>query len=104
MKPYYIPLGEDMQPAKFLKAVPKTVEELCDGCGVCIKACPVGSISSDYMTITGPCIKCQACIIKCHSGAKYFDDEAFLSHVRMLETNYTKRAANFALIEKTAEV
>ena len=27
---------------------------------------------------------------KCPVGAKYFDDPAFLSHVAMLEQNYTR--------------
>ena len=42
--------------------------------------------------VTGICIKCQACIKKCPKKAKYFDDPAFLSHVAMLEQNYTRRA------------
>ena len=42
--------------------------------------------------MTGICIKCQACIKKCPKKAKYFDDPAFLSHVAMLEQNYTRRA------------
>ena len=43
----------------------------------------------DFSAITGICIKCQACIRSCPEGAKYFDDPAFLSHVAMLEENYT---------------
>ena len=43
-------------------------------------------------TCTGICIKCQACIKICPAGAKYFDNEAFLSHVAMLEQNYTRRS------------
>ena len=42
--------------------------------------------------VNGICIKCQACIKKCPKDAKYFDDAAFLSHVAMLEQNYTRRA------------
>ena len=30
----------------------------------------------------------------CPHEAKYFDDPAFLSHVRMLETQYTAKKAN----------
>ena len=53
----------------------------------------MGSISlEDPAQVTGICIKCQACIKKCPTGAKYFDDPAFLSHVAMLEENYTRRA------------
>lgn len=91
--PYYTPLGTDGKPAVFLKAKPKTREELCDKCGICAKVCPVGSITLENPSeVTGICIKCQACIKKCPKDAKYFDDAAFLSHVAMLEQNYTRRA------------
>lgn len=91
--PYYVPLGVDGQPTKFLKATPKTIAERCDNCGVCVKRCPMAAIDPvDPKLVPGTCIKCQACIKVCHSGAKYFDDAAFLSHVAMLEANYTRRA------------
>jgi len=91
--PYYTPLGTDGKPAVFLKAKPKTDEALCDKCGICAKVCPVGSISVENLSeVNGICIKCQACIKKCPKGAKYFDDAAYLSHVAMLEENYTRRA------------
>ena len=90
--PYYIPKGEDGQPAKFLKAKPKTDLSKCTNCGICAKVCPMGSISKEnFADVPGICIKCQACILKCPEKAKYFDDEAFLSHVRMLEKNFTER-------------
>ena len=54
---------------------------------------PMGSIPKDAPdTCTGICIKCHACIKACPAGAKYFDDEAFLSHVEMLKQNYQRRA------------
>lgn len=91
--PYYTPLGTDGKPAVFLKAKPLTKAELCDSCGICVKACPMGSIdAADPSLVSGICIKCQACVKKCPAGAKYFDDPAFLSHVAMLEQNYTRRA------------
>ena len=90
--PYYRPLGIDGKPAVFLKAKPKTHEDLCNNCGLCAQVCPMGSISpEDPKTVTGICIKCQACIHKCPTHAKYFDDPAFLSHVEMLKANYTRR-------------
>ena len=87
--PYYTPLGTDGLPAKFLKAVPKTTDA-CTNCGKCAAVCPMGSIVPDHCgEMQGVCIKCQACIKVCPVGAKYFDDPAFLSHVAMLEQNYT---------------
>lgn len=91
---YYTPLGIDGQPAKFLKAVPKTTDA-CDNCGKCAAVCPMGSIvPENCKEMQGICIKCQACIKVCPKGAKYFDDPAFLSHVAMLEQNYTARKEN----------
>lgn len=93
--PYYVPKKEDGTPAKFLKATPKVDLEKCDHCMECVKVCPMGTIdASDIEKMTGPCIKCQACIIKCHTHARYFDNPDFLSHVAMLEQNFTRRAAN----------
>ena len=89
--PYYIPLGTDGKPAKFLKATPKTDPDKCNKCGLCATVCPVGSIPADAPdTCAGICIKCHACIKVCPTGAKYLDDPAFLSHVAMLEQNYTR--------------
>ncbi len=94
--PYYTPLKEDGTPAKFLKAKPETDADKCDLCGICMEVCPVGSIN-DKMQAEGVCIKCQACVRKCPEHAKYFTDGDFLSHVRMLEKNYTARAQNLLL-------
>lgn len=93
--PYYIPKGIDNQPTKFLKAKPQTNQERCVQCGLCAKNCPMGSISLENPAdVTGVCIKCQRCIHNCPNQAKYFDDPAFLSHVQMLEKNYTRHADN----------
>ena len=94
-EPYYVPLKVDGSPAKFLKAKPKTDASKCDQCGICYRVCPMSSISKDdYSDVVGICIKCQACIRKCPQGAKYFDDEEFLSHVAMVRENFTRRATN----------
>ena len=91
--PYYIPLGEDGQPAKFLKAKPQTDLDKCDHCGKCAAVCPMGSIDpKNTDEVPGICIKCQACIKYCPKGAKYFDDPRFLSHKAMLEKNYQRTA------------
>lgn len=93
--PYYVPKGMDGQPAKFLKAVPKTHEELCIRCGACARLCPMGSIDPEEPgNVTGICIKCQSCIRGCPQQVKYFDDPAFLSHVAMLEENFAEPKKN----------
>ncbi len=90
--PYYVPKGVDGLPVKFLKAFPKVNPGLCDGCGICVDLCPVDSISVENVSEhNGPCIKCQACIRGCHTKARYMDNEAFLSHVAMLEHNYADK-------------
>ena len=92
---YYVPLGTDGKPVNFLKAKPVTDKAICDNCGVCAAACPMGSIDkNDVSLVPGICIKCQACIVHCHTKAKSFDDPLFLSHKAMLEQNYTRPAAS----------
>lgn len=87
--PYYVPKGEDGAPAKFLKAKSLTDLSKCLHCGACAAQCPMGSIeAADTSNVPGICIKCQACVRGCKQGAKYFEDAAFLSHVRMLEQNF----------------
>lgn len=96
--PYYTPLKEDGTPAKFLKARPLTDWSKCSRCGACARVCPMGSIDRETMEAVGLCVKCQACVRKCTRRAKYFEDPDFLSHVAMLEQNYTRRAENTVLL------
>ena len=55
----------------------------------------MGAFDAENVAETpGTCIKCQRCIRLCPTGAKYFDDPAFLSHVEMLRQNFTSRNEN----------
>ena len=93
--PYYVPKGLDGAPAKFLKAKPKVDLSRCCGCGTCVRVCPMGAIDPhDVSRVPGTCIKCQACVAKCTRRARFFDDPAFLSHVAMLERNFTEPKEN----------
>lgn len=95
VKPYYVPLKEDGEPANFLKVKPETDEDRCSGCGTCAKVCPMGSINPENTSeVTGVCMKCRACVLKCPASAKYFSDEDLISHVKMIENNFAKRADN----------
>ena len=96
--PYYTPLRADGTPAKFLKAKPLTDRDKCVHCGLCAKVCPMGSIDPETVEAVGLCVKCQACVRRCPKGAKFFEDADFLSHVAMLEQNYTRRAENTVLL------
>ena len=93
--PYYTPLGLDGEPARFLKAKPLTDPLKCARCGLCAARCPMGSIPRETPEECGGiCIKCQACVKGCPTGAKYFADAAFCSHRAMLEQTYAKRREN----------
>lgn len=91
--PYYKPLKSDGTPAVFLKAKPVTDVSKCARCGFCARVCPMEAIDRRDITQTpGTCIKCMACVKKCPDKAKYFDDEDMLSHIAMLEKNFSGRA------------
>ena len=78
----------------FRKVKPLT-NDLCTGCGLCIRSCPMGAINpADPSDITGKCIKCCSCFKKCPVSAKYFEDEGYLHHKDELEFLYSGRRAS----------
>ena len=89
---YYQPRDRKGNFIDIRKVKPLTSGE-CDGCGICAKVCPMGSIRrEDVGTVDGICIKCGACIKKCPKHAKYYEDEGYLYHKTELEEQYTTRA------------
>lgn len=93
--PYYTPRDRHGAPINILKVKPKTDPALCDGCGLCVAKCPMGSIDpADPSVVSGVCIKCCACVKGCPHGAKYYDDAGYLYHKQELEEVYTDRARN----------
>ena len=89
---YYQPRDRNGKIIDIRKVKPKTNDK-CNNCGICVKVCPMGSISSDNVReYTGICIKCGACIKKCPKKAKYYDDENYLYHKEELELEFKRRA------------
>lgn len=89
---YYQPRDRKGNPVDIRKVKPLTNKD-CINCMICADICPMGSISRDNVReFTGICIKCGACIKKCHLHAKYYEDEAFLYHQHELEEGLTRRA------------
>ena len=92
LRPYYRPRDRKGNYIDILKVKPKLDESKCTGCGICVRACPMGSIHSEAPGIVnGICIKCCGCEKKCPEGALYFDDPGYLYHKEELEAQYTER-------------
>ena len=89
---YYQPRDRNGEAVDIRKDKPKT-KDGCDNCGVCVAVCPMASINPENPSeITGICIKCGACIKKCHLGVKYYDSANYIYHKEELEQEYTRRA------------
>ncbi len=93
IRPYYIPQDRQGNHINILKVKPKVHEDKCTRCGICISACPMGSIrwTDKAVAVEGICIKCCGCEKKCPEGVFYFDDEGYLYHKTELELGYPDR-------------
>ena len=93
LRPYYTPRDRHGNPINILKVKPKTNISKCVKCGLCAAVCTMGSIDpDDVSSVTGICVKCNACTKKCPAQAKYFDDEGYNYHRSELEEIYGDRA------------
>lgn len=89
---YYQPRNQKGNAIDIRKVKP-CVNDACDGCGLCVKICPMGSIdSADVQKYNGICIKCGACIKGCPQEARYYEDAGYLYHKQELEEGLKQRA------------
>ncbi|PKM89763.1 MAG: ferredoxin [Firmicutes bacterium HGW-Firmicutes-12] len=88
---YYRPKDTKGNPVDIRRVTPKTNSN-CNDCKICVNICPLGSIDpEDVSKLNGICIKCCACIKKCPTKAKYFDDNDYLRHKYELEIEFANR-------------
>lgn len=92
LRPYYKPRDRQGNHINILKVKPKLDAAKCDGCGICVDVCPMGSIKAEAPGIVdGICIKCCGCEKLCPQGALYFDDPGYLYHKEELELGFADR-------------
>lgn len=92
LRPYYKPRDRQGTYIDILKVKPKLDTDKCDGCGICVGACPMGSIKESAPgVVDGICIKCCGCEKVCPQGALYFDDPGYLYHKEELELGFADR-------------
>lgn len=92
IRPYYKPRDRQGNHINILKVKPKLDKSKCDGCGICVHVCPMGSIKPEEPgVVNGICIKCCGCEKLCPQGAMYFDDPGYLYHKEELELGYADR-------------
>ena len=90
--PYFKPQDRNGNHIDIRKVKPKVNEDCCN-CGICAEVCPMGSINPENTKeYIGICIKCCACVKKCPSEARYYDDPGYLYHKEELEELYERRA------------
>ena len=92
LRKYYQPRDRKGEPINILKVKPKLDESKCNRCGICVAACPMGSIKPEAPgVVDGICIKCCGCEKKCPEGALYFDDPGYIYHKEELEFMYADK-------------
>lgn len=87
--PYFRPTDQDGNFIDIRKVKPLT-NESCTDCKWCANHCPMGSIPADNVKeVSGICIKCNACVKGCPTGAKYFADPKYLFHSHDIVSRYS---------------
>ena len=57
--------------ARLFTKTPQIDKSLCNGCGACVKLCPMGAIYKDTLEIDEKrCLRCFACVKKCSKKAR----------------------------------
>ena len=97
------PLNEDVHGEHAPRMVATIVEDLCIGCTVCIKACPVDAIigahKSMHTVITDECTGCELCIVPCPMDCI----ELVLDSTQKIETDETSAWKDYGYTQKQTD-
>jgi ferredoxin len=93
--PYIEPVNLNMiKKARSVVALtPETDISKCTQCGLCIKVCPTGAISSEDFTLTNrwQCLICFACVKSCPEEARQLNEPNFKAAIQALQQNCQDR-------------